>query len=200
MRPPPCSGTVKCHATSRSIDAPGASGRGEIDAHRRAVDACASPRAPAIVSDSQPSATPLKPCRRSRSSMPSEDERRLVERVGDAVRRADVLLDEQPEVRQRVGRVVDVVDRLAPAQLVASPCRAWRRCDSRRAAASTSGPGRRTRCDTRWAWAASSGRKGELSATDARRTARPLDDASATRSAADEQARLFISSPRRRNP
>ena len=44
-----------------------------------------------------------------------EDERRLIEQIGDAVRLADVLLDEEPEIRQRVGRVIDVVDRLPPA-------------------------------------------------------------------------------------
>src|SRR5450759_3550446 len=49
-----------------------------------------------------------------------EDEWGLVQLVGDAVRGAEILLDEEPEIRERVGRVVDVVDRLAAAELVAS--------------------------------------------------------------------------------
>ena len=43
-----------------------------------------------------------------------EMERRLVQHVGDGVRREDVLLDLHPHKRERVGRVVDVVDALRP--------------------------------------------------------------------------------------
>jgi hypothetical protein len=47
-----------------------------------------------------------------------EDEGRLVELVGDAVRGAEVLLDEHPDVGKGVGGVVGVVDCLVAAELV----------------------------------------------------------------------------------
>ena len=47
-----------------------------------------------------------------------ENQRRLIELIGDAVRRAEILLDEHPQVRQRVRRPIDVADGLAPAYFV----------------------------------------------------------------------------------
>ena len=46
----------------------------------------------------------------------AEDQRRLVELVGHAVRCADVLLEEEPEIREALGRVVAIPDRLVSRQ------------------------------------------------------------------------------------
>jgi hypothetical protein len=90
----------------------------QVDAHRRAVDdgrdgstACAYSveRQPA----SEAAAGEVE--RRA-----EEDERRLVELVGDALLGADVLLDEHPQVRQCIRRSIDIVDCLAPANRVRS--------------------------------------------------------------------------------
>ncbi len=40
MRPPPCSGTLKCHAISRSTESPARERPGQVDSHRGA-EACA---------------------------------------------------------------------------------------------------------------------------------------------------------------
>src|SRR6185437_11421163 len=47
-----------------------------------------------------------------------EGERRLIQHVGHAVRLAEILLDEQPQIGQGIGRMVHVMDRLSAAELV----------------------------------------------------------------------------------
>ena len=91
--------------------------REQIDAHRRAVDR--PPRAPsgdARRIEHEPAGEALTG---EVEGGAEEGERRLVEQISNTGRRADVLLEVQPEIRQRVGAVVRVVDRLASAQLVA---------------------------------------------------------------------------------
>jgi hypothetical protein len=48
-----------------------------------------------------------------------KNERGLIELVRDTICRAKILLHEEPEIRERVRRVIHVVDCLAPADLVA---------------------------------------------------------------------------------
>src|SRR2546425_6925487 len=113
MRPPPYGGTGKRHATSKSIAPRGASGRDSstcIIVPYSVRLSCLPPRSKALDRDAadEPFAGEVE------HRAAREVERRLVEHVGDAVGREDVLLDLHPHECQGIGGVVYVVDSLRP--------------------------------------------------------------------------------------
>src|SRR5512132_2782616 len=88
----------------------------EIDPQRRAEDGVVR-IAPADPERAEPE-TAVESLAGEIEARTEEDERRLVELIGDAVARADVLFHEEPQIRQRVRRMIHIRDRLAPPELV----------------------------------------------------------------------------------
>src|SRR5437660_833505 len=90
----------------------------QLDPHHRAVlGALEGPPARGEALDRDAAREPL--AREVEHRAAGEVQRRLAERVGDAVRRKQILLDLHPQERERVGRVIDIVDPFAASDRLA---------------------------------------------------------------------------------
>ncbi len=89
----------------------------EVDPHRRAVNRVL--RIPAGNTERLEVSSAVESLAGEVESGVEEDERRLIQLVGDTIRSAQILLDEQPEIGECIGRTIGVVNTLASTELVA---------------------------------------------------------------------------------
>src|SRR3954466_6259725 len=90
--------------------------RRQIDPHRRSVDRVLRIRTGDAERVQRQAA--VESLAREVERRSEEDEGRLIELVGDAGWSAEILLNEQPKIREAIGRVVDVLNGLAAANFV----------------------------------------------------------------------------------